>query len=441
MLRRLGALGGLALVAGSVVCLAPPALAAGPTLNGETFSAGSNLASPLPADQCTENPDGTTSFTIEVSGFASGPVNGTFTERIDVTIGAPTGAPSPAAPYTGPPSELVALHASFTISGFDGTTVTGTKDLAGTAPGDFGGCAEFDATPSFAGLLYGASQEFNASLLTYHASITQGGQTYADEGTSSAGAVEAYVSRYNLFPSPANGGRNAFGIRESFISQPLDRPAVLSITPSEAVNPVGTDHELTAAVQTSSGTAVNGATVRFQISGATTTTRACTTAADGTCSVSDTGPVLPGADLISAFVDTNGDGTAQAGEPTDEATKSWVAPASTTGHTTGGGQLPGDINPIAFGFTAKNTSLPQGECNVIDRDADVHLKCTTVTTLVQTGTHVTFFGSGVIDGVPMTYRIDVDDTGEPGTADTFTITTSTGYSTGGVLLHGNVQVK
>jgi len=440
MQRPLRAIAMVALIAGSIVCLAPSARAAGPTLNGESFSAGSSISSPLPADQCTQNPDGTTSFVIDVSGFASGPVNGTFTEHIEVTIGAPTGAPSPDAPYVGPRSALVDVHATFTISGFDGTSVVGSKDLAGTAPGDFGGCAEFDATPSFAGLLYGASQEFVASTLTYEATITQGGQTYTDEGTSSAGAVEAYVSRYNLFPSPANGGRNAFGIRETFVSQPPG-PASLSITPSDAVNPVGTSHSLTATVQSSSGSPVAGATVLFQISGATTAARQCTTAADGTCSVSYTGPLLPGADLISAYVDVNGDGSPQPGEPTDDATKAWVEPASTAGHTTGGGQVPGTLTPTAFGFTAKNTSLPQGECNVVDRDADVHVRCTTVTSLVQTGNHVTFFGGGTVNGAPMTYRIDVDDNGEPGTGDRFTITTSAGYSTGGLLLNGNVQVR
>ncbi len=40
-----------------------------------------------------------------------------------------------------------------------------------------------------------------------------------------------------------------------------------------------------------------------------------------------------------------------------------------------------------------------------------------------------------------TYRIDVDDLAEPGAGrDTFKIQTANGYTVGGVLLRGNIQV-
>ena len=423
--------------------LAPTAHAA-PTLNGETFTAGSDMAGPLPANQCTQNPDGTTSFSITVSGFASGPVNGTFTETANVTIGAPTGATSPAVPFTGPPSQLVALHASFTINGFDGTAVSGTKDLAGTAPGDFGGCRDFVNMPSFAGILNGASQEFVASKLEYHATITQGTQTYTDEGVSSAGAAEAYVSREGLFPSPANGGRNSYGIQESFTSQVLgpSGPATLTLSPPDAVNEIGVPHTVSAQVQDEDGAAVAGTTVRFAVSGASTRTGTCVTDVSGICAFTYNGPLLPGADLIAAYADADGDSQRDLGEPEAEATKAWILPTSTAGHSTGGGQLAGADRPIAFGFNARNTNLLQGECTVIDRDADVQVKCTDVTSVVQAGTHATFFGNGTVNGSPMTYRVDVDDLGEPGAGvDTFTIVTSTGYTAGGQLERGNVQVR
>jgi hypothetical protein len=61
--------------------------------------------------------------------------------------------------------------------------------------------------------------------------------------------------------------------------------------------------------------------------------------------------------------------------------------------------------------------------------------------LVRAGTHATFFGNATVNGVPTTYRIDVDDLGEPGAGrDTFRVQTAGGYSAGGVLTHGNIQI-
>jgi hypothetical protein len=52
------------------------------------------------------------------------------------------------------------------------------------------------------------------------------------------------------------------------------------------------------------------------------------------------------------------------------------------------------------------------------------------------------FGNATINGVATTYRIDVDDVGEPGAGnDIFAIQTASGYAAGGTLLRGNVQVQ
>ena len=40
---------------------------------------------------------------------------------------------------------------------------------------------------------------------------------------------------------------------------------------------------------------------------------------------------LPGSDVITAFADTNGDGTRNAGEPGGTAAKTWVLPGSGAG--------------------------------------------------------------------------------------------------------------
>lgn len=72
---------------------------------------------------------------------------------------------------------------------------------------------------------------------------------------------------------------------------------------------------------------------------------------------------------------------------------------------------------------------------------NVKIKCLSVTALVQSGTHATFFGRAEVDGVQTDYRIDVDDLGEPGRGrDTFKIVTGTGYSAAGILDGGNIQI-
>jgi hypothetical protein len=55
----------------------------------------------------------------------------------------------------------------------------------------------------------------------------------------------------------------------------------------------------------------------------------CTTGPTGECSFTYSGPPLPGAGTITAFADTDNDGTQDVGEPSGGATKTWVLPAST----------------------------------------------------------------------------------------------------------------
>ncbi len=97
---------------------------------------------------------------------------------------------------------------------------------------------------------------------------------------------------------------------------------------------------------------------------------------------------------------------------------------------------------VTFGFNAQSDgTTTKGNCNVIDHDQGVHIKCENVTTLVVTGTHATFFGSATQDGVSTTYRIDVDDLAEPGNGmDTFKIQTDRGYVAAGTLRAGNIQI-
>jgi hypothetical protein len=107
------------------------------------------------------------------------------------------------------------------------------------------------------------------------------------------------------------------------------------------------------------------------------------------------------------------------------------------GHVTGGGQI---LKSVTFGFEAKaNTAGVRGTCNVVEKKT--HILCKTVTSLVVIGTHAVFSGEATHNGVLTTYTIQIDDLSESGRgADTFSITTGTGYSRSGVLTAGNVQI-
>ena len=50
-------------------------------------------------------------------------------------------------------------------------------------------------------------------------------------------------------------------------------------------------------------------------------------------------------------------------------------------------------------------------------------------------------GTGVLDdGTTVTFVVVVTDNGEPGSADTFSITLSNGFTASGTLVGGNVQI-
>jgi hypothetical protein len=130
-------------------------------------------------------------------------------------------------------------------------------------------------------------------------------------------------------------------------------------------------------------------------------------------------------------------------------TSNGVVQVGGSGKVTGGGWILGPtLGRVSFGFEAM--SKPNGlhaTCAVIDHATKMHVKCETIETLAVVGTHATFAGEARIDGPGIAattahYRIDVDDLGEPGVADTFKIqlTGGTTYLAAGTLMGGNVQI-
>jgi hypothetical protein len=118
--------------------------------------------------------------------------------------------------------------------------------------------------------------------------------------------------------------------------------------------------------------------------------------------------------------------------------------ASTPGHSNGGGQVDGPTgNNVTFAFHGRSKNgILTGGCNVLDLVMQRHIKCNSVTRYVQAGNAVTIRGQGTDNGVPTLYVIEAVDNGEPGHgSDEFSIQTGSGFSAGGVITNGNVQVR
>jgi hypothetical protein len=82
-----------------------------------------------------------------------------------------------------------------------------------------------------------------------------------------------------------------------------------------------------------------------------------------------------------------------------------------------------------------------GHLEYMDHGTGLKAKGTGVTSYTVTGPTTRHIeGTADINGAPGTYRVDVADNGEPGRADTFSISLSTGYSAAGTLAGGNIQL-
>jgi hypothetical protein len=225
-------------------------------------------------------------------------------------------------------------------------------------------------------------------------------------------------------------------------------PATLTLAPKTMTNVVDAQHCVTATVKDAFMNATPGITVRFTVTGAVNTTGAVVTNAAGQAQFCYTGPALPGMDAITAFADTNNNGTKDLGEPSDIASKTWVLPTSTAGCkvTYGGRITASNGDKGTFGGNAKADGL-KGEEEYQDhgpvKDMNVHSIDVRAVTCNAAGTSASIFGTATIDGSgTFNYRIDVVDNGEPGAgSDTYRIRLSNGYDSGvKTLLGGNIQI-
>jgi YVTN family beta-propeller protein len=247
----------------------------------------------------------------------------------------------------------------------------------------------------------------------------------------------------------ANGSSNTVSV----IEDTGPRPASLALTPAAATNPVGTTHCVTATVKDASGIPTPDINVRFTVKSAITTSGTKTTDVNGQSTFCYPGPELPGADAIAAFADTNNNGTQDAGEPSGTATKKWTLPVSTPGCAAinRGRITANDGDKATFDGQAKvssdgktirgqQTYHDQGPAQPLVKSLNVQaITCNLSTSAKQ----ASIFGQATIKGAGQhTYKIDMTDSGDPGTNDTYRIQLDTGYDSGVHKLEtGKVQIR
>jgi hypothetical protein len=121
-----------------------------------------------------------------------------------------------------------------------------------------------------------------------------------------------------------------------------------------------------------------------------------------------------------------------------------VPPPSTSGaRVIGGGSIPLSGGRGTFGLTASadREGDPGGNVTYQDHVTGRTVHSTQITAVVVTGTHARIFGKATVEGAgSFDFVVDVDDLGEPGTNDTFRIQMSDGYTAGGRLDGGNIQI-
>lgn len=249
-----------------------------------------------------------------------------------------------------------------------------------------------------------------------------------------------FIRTPGAFQTSPGGSGDAFVSKLDTGGTPV--PAVVTLVPAMDTNPVGTSHTVTAAVFDEDGNRLEEIVVRFGVTGSVTTSGSCTTDASGECGFTYQGPDFPGADLVTAFADTDADGVHDEGEPTAEASTSWVLPESTPGQASGGGNFLFGDERIAFGFSVRSgDGGVRGSCSIVDRAADVMVRCADVTSFVVSDNAVTVYGNATVNGVPTGYRMDAVDNASRGRGnDTFSIQTASGYVRFGTLAGGGVRV-
>jgi hypothetical protein len=225
-------------------------------------------------------------------------------------------------------------------------------------------------------------------------------------------------------------------------------PATLTLTPPASTNNVGGQHCVTATLTDAFSNATPNITVQFEVSGTVNITGSATTGGNGEAVFCYTGPLFPGADVITAYADTDRDGGWDLEEPIASATKTWVAPESSAEcKVTGGGYITTASGSRAtFGGVAYSVNgVVRGIEAYVDHGPDTRIKVLSLNVLevvCRSATEATVFGEAWVNGTrKVFYRLELKDRKELGTKDTYSIVLSDGYASGErVLEGGNIQI-
>jgi hypothetical protein len=128
---------------------------------------------------------------------------------------------------------------------------------------------------------------------------------------------------YNADNSADGSCEAVASARKSWVIGP---PASLVLDPATDSNPVDAQHCVTTTVRDAADNPTPGITVRFSVSGSVNTGGSAVTDANGQATFCYTGPPLPGADVITAYADTDNDNTQDANEPSGEQRRSGCCP-------------------------------------------------------------------------------------------------------------------
>jgi hypothetical protein len=375
---------------------------------------------------------------FEFSGSALGPYPGTFIETGTATLGAVVAEfDSAGSHYIF--REVTALDIQFEIQSPVGN-VTGTKSLAR-------GSFYFACITGLVTALNLYGDAGSGALLDYDALIDAPTGEFRDNGTSNRFQVAAVSAN-----SRPGGEPNFIASEGGFVSENTAAiptgPTSVTVTPTTATNTVGQQHCVTATATDAAGNPTPGYSVYFTVTGTTTgrdkSSGTAVTGTNGQAQFCYTAQ-FPGADTITAVVDADEDGTAETGEPTGTATKTYVLPVSTplceVQIQDGGWITAANGDKASFGGNAKvsQTSEVKGEQVYTDHGPTqpLRMKSTTVLAVVCGTREATIWGTGTLNNnVTVFFRIQVTDGGKGSKGDKYGILLSSGYYSGEQPLRG-----
>jgi hypothetical protein len=121
-----------------------------------------------------------------------------------------------------------------------------------------------------------------------------------------------------------------------------------------------------------------------------------------------------------------------------------TTPPSTAGaKVTGGGWIDVVGGKGTFGLTAQaKDGQPSGNLTYQDHAQNRTVKSISITAVIVSGNCARILGTATVNGTgAFGFDVNVCDNGEPGKdSDTFSIDMSDGYSAGGILRGGNIQI-